>query len=119
MKPFAIAVAALFAFLTAAYPAYVYGHGKGSRHHGHHGVHSHHHGFHHHGFHNHHRHHFHGGLVLGLGPFYPYYSSPWAYRTAPPVVYIERSGEQPYWYYCASPKGYYPYVEECPAGGAW
>ena len=56
---------------------------------------------------------------------YPYYSSPYYYGwpstivTSPPdVTYIESEPRQPayYWYYCTSPKGYYPYVKECPQG---
>ena len=64
----------------------------------------------------------------------PYYYSPYAYSpyyyppagvTAPatPPVYIEREAGSPpasqasaYWYYCADPQGYYPYVKECPGG---
>ncbi len=63
-------------------------------------------------------------------PFYPYpyYAYPYYYPptvvTVPstPPVYIEQSKpvirEFPagYWYYCADPEGYYPYVKECRAG---
>jgi hypothetical protein len=77
------------------------------------------HGFRHrHGF--AHRH-FHRGAILGFGVFaypgyypYPGYYYPRAY--SPPVVYIEQAQQQPYWYYCASAAGYYPYVEQCPTG---
>lgn len=64
---------------------------------------------------------------------YPYrYAYPYGYGYgyspyAPPVVtqqeptvYIERGAEQQpasgYWYYCEDPKGYYPYVQQCPQG---
>lgn len=67
------------------------------------------------------------------GPwYYPpprYYYPPYpAYYPAPaPQVYIEQPPAQSvppvpdaavsnYWYYCATPKGYYPYVKECPSG---
>jgi hypothetical protein len=54
---------------------------------------------------------------------HPYYYPPYYYPptvvTVPsqPPVYIERDeGTAPapaYWYYCANPRGYYPYVKEC------
>ena len=67
---------------------------------------------------------------------YPYYYPPYAYYPAPVViqqqpVYIEQNSPQPqfqpqpqaqpqapsgYWYFCAEPNGYYPYVKECPTG---
>lgn len=57
---------------------------------------------------------------------YPYYGyPPYYYPTAPaaPTAYVEQGSAQPapaqpqgYWYYCASSKGYYPYVKECPGG---
>jgi len=42
-----------------------------------------------------------------------------------PTTYIEQPAPQPaqpqqsavgYWYYCANPGAYYPYIKECPAG---
>jgi hypothetical protein len=51
--------------------------------------------------------------------YYPPYYYPPAVVTVPaePPVYIERDEGAPpataYWYYCANPKGYYPYVKEC------
>ena len=67
---------------------------------------------------------------------YPYYYPPYAYYPAPVVVqqqpvYIEQNAPQTpsqpqpqaqpqessgYWYFCAEPNGYYPYVKECPMG---
>jgi hypothetical protein len=53
---------------------------------------------------------------------YPYYSYPPAVITVPsqPPVYIEKEPSRPasegsegYWYYCADPNGYYPYVKDC------
>ncbi|MBI3140230.1 MAG: hypothetical protein HYZ19_00020 [Rhodocyclales bacterium] len=47
-----------------------------------------------------------------------YYYPPVVVRPAPPPVYIEQGQEAApaYWHYCAEPKGYYPYVQECPGG---
>jgi hypothetical protein len=73
------------------------------------------------------------GLYLGgpgwWGPGYyyppPYYAYPPAVVTVPasPPVYVERGDpqaapapEQNWWYYCANPAGYYPYVKQCPGG---
>jgi hypothetical protein len=66
-------------------------------------------------------------LGIGLGPlWYPGYSYPGYY--APPAVivtqpstttYVQSSPapeNDDYWYYCTSPKGYYPYVKKCPPG---
>lgn len=72
-------------------------------------------------------------------PYYPYYGVPYppyypyyGYGYPPPVVavpsqppvYIEREARRApsetsngYWYYCAEPPGYYPYVKEC--GSEW
>jgi hypothetical protein len=79
------------------------------------------------------------GLYIG-GPYlYPYYP-PYPYGYYPPVIitpapaqptiYIEQqqpvqappaviqpvAPENYYWYHCANPDGYYPYIKECPAG---
>ncbi|RXZ38962.1 hypothetical protein D9O50_00075 [Oxalobacteraceae bacterium CAVE-383] len=74
--------------------------------------------------------HFHGGIYIGgpvwgpgWGPgYYPpsyYYPPAPVYVTpvqpAAPPVYVEQSKDD-YWYYCAQPKAYYPYVKECPQG---
>jgi hypothetical protein len=56
--------------------------------------------------------------------YYPYYSPPPTVITVPatPPVYIQQSPpavqQYPsgYWYYCNNPKGYYPYIKECPNG---
>jgi hypothetical protein len=44
-------------------------------------------------------------------------------QPAPPTVIMQPSFAAPspqpssqYWYYCAAPKGYYPYVASCPGG---
>jgi len=62
----------------------------------------------------------------GYYPYYPYYP---AYYPAPvavpqqPTTYVEQPAPQAqqqaptgYWYYCADPGAYYPYIKECPAG---
>ena len=51
-------------------------------------------------------------------PVYPYpdpYLPPGA--VAPPVTGPGLGSPQQYWYYCANPAGYYPYVPQC--GTAW
>jgi len=86
-----------------------------------------------------HRGHSHIGVGIAVNPFWfdpwyyprPYYYPPYYYYppamvavpSAPPV-YIEREDGSPpvseasaYWYYCASPQGYYPYVKQC--NGNW
>jgi hypothetical protein len=57
---------------------------------------------------------------------YPYaYSYPYAYYPpatvitvpAAPLNYVEQSPVPAgYWYHCANPEGYYPYVKACPGG---
>jgi hypothetical protein len=85
---------------------------------------------------------FHGHGRVGVGvvvdPFWfgpwgypgPYYYAPYYYPPsvvavpAAPQVYVEQPqspglAAQPsaaYWYYCANPQGYYPYIKECPGG---
>ena len=74
---------------------------------------------------------FYWGAPVWPRPYYadPYYQPyyPPAIVTVPPPsppVYIERSppvdNQQQlpsgYWYYCSSPEGYYPYVNDCPNG---
>ncbi len=67
-----------------------------------------------------------GGVWLGPA-WAPYWSRPPVYVYAPPVrvyqsppvTYIERGATHAkpyYWYHCATPKGYYPYVKRCPSG---
>ena len=73
----------------------------------------------------------HGGVHIGVGPFwwpysygwYPgpyYYGYPPVYWHPPPVqveveppVYIEAPRPQSYWYYCAPSQAYYPHVPTC------
>ena len=52
-------------------------------------------------------------------PYYPsyYYASPPVVVQQQPSVYVQqRPADTNYWYYCENPKGYYPYVRECPCG---
>jgi hypothetical protein len=54
---------------------------------------------------------------------YPVYEPPYPVYTQPYPVYVQpapvpaqpQPSAQP-WYYCASAKGYYPYVPNCPEG---
>ncbi len=54
-------------------------------------------------------------------PYYPYYSYPYPYYYTPPTIpqqqyeYVEPEAPS-YWYFCQNPKGYYPYVKQCPKG---
>ena len=70
-----------------------------------------------------------GGVWIGpgwgpwWGPawpyYYPYYSSPPVVIQQSPTEYIQRdqqTEEPEYWYYCNSPKGYYPDIQRCPSG---
>lgn len=50
----------------------------------------------------------------------PVYVAPSVVHVAPPV-FVQRhdmpaTDQQGWWYYCASARGYYPYVKECPGG---
>jgi hypothetical protein len=52
-------------------------------------------------------------------PFYPYgYCAPppVIIRRTPPVYVEPERQKDAYWYYCESPKGFYPYVKSCPDG---
>jgi len=62
--------------------------------------------------------HFHSRVFIGgtfFAPYYypPYYYDPYYYP--PPVQYVQPAPVQP-WYYCASARAYYPYVQSCPEG---
>ena len=59
-----------------------------------------------------------GGPVVVVPPVYPY-----GYYPPPVVVQQEQVYVQPpqeedanYWYYCEDPRGYYPYIPNCPGG---
>lgn len=64
------------------------------------------------------------GVVVPFGPFWAPYWEPYAYPYAyppvvvqpPPQVYVQPPPSPPSWYYCDNPKGYYPYVQQCPGG---
>ncbi|PKM12788.1 MAG: hypothetical protein CVV13_04055 [Gammaproteobacteria bacterium HGW-Gammaproteobacteria-3] len=100
-----------------------YGGGHGGGHYSHHG------GGHGGGHHGHASYGFYFGAPYYSYPYYsyPYYSYPYyapTIITAPssPPVYIQQSPQVTqqyqtgYWYYCANPEGYYPYVKDCPDG---
>jgi hypothetical protein len=75
----------------------------------------------------------HGGIGLGVyvgsplfwGPgyysypysYYPYYVDPPVIVEQQPMEYTQQAQLQsqapPMWYYCQSPAGYYPYVQQC------
>jgi hypothetical protein len=82
-----------------------------------------------------------GGVFWGPGfgwgapwPWFGYPVAVWPVAVGtfapPPVQFVERGAvEQPesggggapdpgYWYHCAKPEGYYPYVQSCPGGWA-
>jgi hypothetical protein len=49
---------------------------------------------------------------------YPYYPPPVVVEPTPaPQVYAQAPPPaQQYWYYCEDPRGYYPYISQCPGG---
>jgi hypothetical protein len=85
-----------------------------------------------HGGYYHGSHYYHGwgprvyiGGYLGY-PYYPYYPYPYYYPYGyPSYPYSYEEPQQPLyleprenveWYYCNDPKGYYPYITNCPGG---
>ena len=68
-------------------------------------------------------------IVVPFGPYWgPYYWGAYPYSpvivSPPPPVYVQPAPQisnalppaPSYWYYCADPQGYYPYVQQCPGG---
>lgn len=59
---------------------------------------------------------------LGFGPAFvgPVYAPPVVYAPPPVVVaqptYVSQPAAASTWYFCDSPRGYYPYVTACSAG---
>jgi hypothetical protein len=51
-------------------------------------------------------------------PAPPVYYAPAPVVVQQPPAYVRQpaSDESDYWYYCESPRGYYPYVKSCPGG---
>jgi hypothetical protein len=49
-------------------------------------------------------------------PHNPSYDIGGGYMPTTPIQQAPGSAAAQYWYYCNSPKGYYPYVQSCPAG---
>ena len=69
------------------------------------------------------------GISLNFAavPYYPYYYYPYPYYPpypayAPPVTVTQQPPQpagpatQQSWYYCDSPHGYYPYIQNCSSG---
>ena len=57
-------------------------------------------------------------IVGGIWYFYPTPIYPYPDPYEPPIVVAPSAPPAPqYWYYCANPQGYYPYVPNCP--GPW
>jgi len=62
------------------------------------------------------------GFVFGVPFFWDpfWFPAPYpAYAYAPPLLIQpepQESVQQPYWYYCADTKAYYPYTQQCPSG---
>lgn len=91
---------------------------------GHHGFG--HHGGGHHGFDHFGVHHGFGAHVFIEPPVFVWphgyhYYAPSVYWYDPPVVIapsprVYQQQPQSYWYYCENPRGYYPYVPQCPGG---
>lgn len=53
-------------------------------------------------------------IVGGLWYFYPERIDPYPNPYLPPAMALPPSSSPPqYWYYCANPAGYYPYVAQC------
>jgi hypothetical protein len=57
-------------------------------------------------------------VPFGVPYLYPpvVVAPPPVYVQPAPQVYVQPPPPQPYWYYCDNPKGYYPYVSQCPSG---
>ena len=57
-------------------------------------------------------------VPFGVTPFYPpvVVAPPPVYVQPAPQVYVQPPPPQPYWYYCDSAQGYYPYIQQCPGG---
>jgi hypothetical protein len=71
-------------------------------------------------------HHVGARVFVGVGPVWPWwwappvryvYPAPVVIQQSPPV-YIQQEAPpaEQYWYYCENPRGYYPYVPQCPGG---
>jgi hypothetical protein len=59
-------------------------------------------------------------VVVPFGVPYVYppavVAPPPVYVQPSPQVYVQPPPPQPYWYYCDSAQGYYPYIQQCPGG---
>jgi hypothetical protein len=63
----------------------------------------------------HHHHGFHGGVLVApaLGGWWWGNEVGWPYYEYPYESYYGYEPSAQYWYYCADPAGYYPYVTQC------
>jgi hypothetical protein len=52
-------------------------------------------------------------IGIGLGPLWVPYAAP---VVLPPSVVVPPAAPPIFWYYCENPRGYYPYVAQCPNG---
>jgi hypothetical protein len=60
-------------------------------------------------------------IGIGLGPFWAPYAAPVIVPppvavTPAPSVAVPPAAPPSSWYYCDNPRGYYPYVSQCPSG---
>jgi hypothetical protein len=55
-------------------------------------------------------------VVVPVIPFWASYVYPPAVVHSPPPVVVQPSPPPASWYHCDNPKGYYPYVQQCPGG---
>jgi hypothetical protein len=70
------------------------------------------------------RHRFGGPRVaigIGVGPLWVPYAAPVVVPppvvvTPTPSVVVPPAAPPTFWYYCDNPRGYYPYVSQCPSG---
>jgi hypothetical protein len=63
------------------------------------------------------------GIGIGRfwGPFWAPYAAPVVVPppvvvTPAPSVVVPPAAPPTFWYYCDNPRGYYPYVSQCPSG---
>jgi hypothetical protein len=60
-------------------------------------------------------------IGIGVGPLWAPYAVPVVVPppvvvTPAPSVVVPPAAPPTFWYYCDNPRGYYPYVSQCPSG---
>jgi hypothetical protein len=60
-------------------------------------------------------------IGIGVGPLWVPYAAPVVVPppvvvTPTPSVVVPPAAPPTFWYYCDNPRGYYPYVSQCPGG---